>query len=99
MGWDAANSYCNNLSLHGVSGWKMSSRDELVQMYADRNSIGGFKTTVDYTTDCVAMYWSSTAYGGYYYYLNFATGALFYNPNAYNYGTSICRVRPIKEVN
>ena len=53
MTWSAANSYCNNLSLEGMSGWRMPTRDELVQMYAERKSIGYF----------YCKYWSSTSNG------------------------------------
>lgn len=87
MQWNAANSYCNNLSLEGMTGWKMPSRDELVQMYADKSSIGGFVNN---------WYWSSTGngYGGYYN-VDFYSGAIDFNS-----GSSYeLRVRPIRRKN
>ena len=96
MEWSAANSYCNNLSLEGMTGWKMPTRDELVQMYADRMSIGGFYIDSSYTG---SMYWSSTATGNYHYYVRFYSGSVFWDPTDYHYGTTKCRVRPIRRKN
>lgn len=92
MEWSAANSYCNNLSLHGVSGWKMPMRDELVQMYSERTSIGGFKTNYsNYSSE--TLYWSSTSSGNGHYSVKFYNGSIESNANTYT-----CRVRPIKKV-
>ena len=55
MNWSEANSYCNNLTNGGLSGWRMPTRDELVQMYAEMNSIGGFFYSF------YGGYWSSTS--------------------------------------
>ncbi len=33
MQWSMANSYCNNFSLYGISGWRMPTIEELTQMY------------------------------------------------------------------
>ena len=84
--WDAANSYCNSLTLEGLSGWKMPTRDELVQMYADRNSIGGFNTSFGY-------YWSATSCNGGHYTVNFGN---YGNIDCYS---DTNRVRPIKRKN
>lgn len=96
MEWSAANSYCNNLSLEGMTGWKMPTRDELVQMYADRMSIGGFYIDSSYTG---SMYWSSTATGNYHYYVRFYSGSVYWDPTNNYYGTTVCRVRPIRRKN
>ena len=91
MDWSSANSYCNSLTLEGLSGWKMPSRDELVQMYAEHSSIGGFSTSV------YSWYWSSTSgsSNGYYYVLDMYDGEV-QNCNGNN---NTCRVRPIKRKN
>ncbi len=91
MNWSAANSYCNSLTLEGLSGWKMPSRDELVQMYAEHSSIGGFSTSA------YAWYWSSTSgsSNGYYYVLDMFDGEV----QNWNGNNNTCRVRPIKRKN
>ena len=104
MEWSAANSYCNNLSLEGMTGWKMPTRDELVQMYADRNSIGGFSTAFGGTGDnsngyFYSAYWSSTtSTSSYHYYVTFSNGTVCNPPDTY-YGYNRARVRPIRRKN
>lgn len=44
-------SYCEELSLYGFSDWKLPNKEELEQMYINKNYIGGFLDKV---------YWSST---------------------------------------
>ena len=51
MTWSNANSYCNNLTINGISGWRLPNADELMRMYVVSSSIGGFST---------GHYWSST---------------------------------------
>ena len=51
MTWSNANSYCNNLTINGFSGWRLPNADELMGMHAVSSSIGGFST---------GHYWSST---------------------------------------
>lgn len=84
MNWNAANSYCNNLSLEGMSGWRMPTRDELVQMYAEMNSIEGFSSY---------SYWSSTgSTNGHYVVSFYNNGNIYDEPNS-----ARSRVRPIKK--
>lgn len=85
MDWTNANDYCNNFSIYGVNDWRMPTRDELVQMYANRNEIGGFHTS----SPSNSVYWSKTTSTlGYYYSVNFFTGSI----NSTDY---MARVRPI----
>lgn len=102
MEWSTANSYCNNLTLEGLSGWKLPTKDELVQMYAERNSIGGFLTYPSSWDP--PIYWSSTvASGSYHYYVFFSTGLVWYwhGNSSYYYEDDYdeCRVRPIRRKN
>jgi hypothetical protein len=103
MAWDAANSYCNNLSLEGMTGWKMPTRDELVQMYADRNSIGGFDTESGIFSNCYySGYWSSTVSNStyqYHYFVWFYNGSVCDNSHVTYPSQCIARVRPIKRKN
>ena len=56
MAWGNADSYCTNLTFV-FTGWRLPTKEELIQMYADRESIGGFAN---------ANYWSGTVRpGGY----------------------------------
>ena len=102
MEWSAANSYCNNLSLEGMTGWKMPTRDELVQMYADRNTIGGFQTNGTNSPQNTS-YWSSSIISGHYYYVYFAGGTVAWygnDPFYINYSMQTHhRVRPIRKKN
>lgn len=85
MYWSDANDYCNNYSAYGVNNWRLPTKEELIQMYADRNEIGGFDCT--YT----GKYWSSTATSSgssYHYYVNFSSGSV-------NQGSGISKVRPV----
>lgn len=43
--------YCDQLDLNGYTDWFLPTLDELLEMYTYRNLIGGFTTT---------LYWSST---------------------------------------
>ena len=92
MTWSAANSYCDNLSLEGMTGWKMPTRDELVQMYAERYSIGGF-LNAGYSTSN-NYYWSSTtSSSGHHYSVWFYNGAIYSDSDS----GEANRVRPIKK--
>ena len=52
---DIAARICDDLVLNGFSDWFLPSKNELNQMYLQKNIIGGF------FNNC--MYWSSTEYG------------------------------------
>ncbi len=81
LNWDDAYDYCYYLTLYGYSDWKLPSIGELLQMYNDRVSIGGFVS---------GFYWSTNVnnYGAheYVYFVNGTTG--FSNGNLY--------VRPVR---
>ena len=86
-------SYCNNLSLYGISGWKLPTKYELIQMCNDATNIGGF---CEGNYEC--RYWSSTkshTYNNvsYYYRVWFPSGIVDYD-EATPYATN--RVRPIR---
>ena len=82
MVWSDANAYCNSYSIYGVTNWRLPTKEELIQMYADRNEIGGF--------DCTntGKYWSSTAGSSYHYHVNFSSGSVYNN-------SATCKVRPV----
>ena len=48
ISWEAANSYCENLTLYGYNDWRMPTIDELETMYRLRESIKGFATDYQY---------------------------------------------------
>lgn len=92
MYWSDADTYCSNLTILGMSGWRLPTTDELVAMYADRYSIGGFSNKV--------FWWSGTYAGndyGYpwYYYVSFNNGSINSHPGqGWRHG-----VRPIRRKN
>ena len=74
---------CDDLVLNGYSDWFLPSRDELEQMYIQRNVIGGF---------LFAPYWSSTEdTDNYAWNQNFTNGGTYYNGK-----TTIYWVRAIR---
>ena len=100
MNWSNAYSYCQNFSLYGYTGWSLPTKEQLTQMYADRDNIGGFFTNCNshYNNDCQnCSYWSSTIFNdqSYHYYFCFGDG---YIGNSYNdnYNNNSHRVRPIR---
>lgn len=53
---DTAAALCFNLELEGYDDWFLPSKDELNQLYLQKDLVGGF------ATDATAPYWSSTEY-------------------------------------
>lgn len=97
MLWNDANSYCNNLTVYGLSGWRLPTKDELVQMYSERSSIGGFHTG---SWNNVSFYWSSTSSpNNYYYYVRFSNGVVGYYMPGYMNQYNEARARPIRRKN
>lgn len=100
MNWSNANSYCNNLSIYGLSGWRLPTKEELVQMYVERNSIGGFGYSQYYDW---GLYWSKTYYGQVNNYGEIHDAyysVRFYNGNiGYSWEENCLSVRPIRRVN
>lgn len=89
MNWENANSYCNNLTLYGLSDWRLPTKDELLKMYVEQNSIGGFDNTYHY------YYWSNTnCDNDSYNIVDFSNGSTNCRPNNYSYS-----LRPIRQVN
>ena len=60
IGYNAAESYCNNLTLYGYSDWRMPTIEELEMMYLNRFSIGGF---VEGNGNYEWMLYHSSTYG------------------------------------
>lgn len=90
LSWGDANSYCNSLTLYGISGWRLPTKEELLQMYVEKDNIGDF----DDSYAGWPYYWSSTEVGsGSHYVVNFRYGSV--SPRSDNdiYNTN---VRPIR---
>ena len=49
--WQQAIDYCNNLDFDGCDDWYLPSKDELHELYLNKNQIGDFSSV---------YYWSST---------------------------------------
>lgn len=93
LSWEDANSYCINLTFYGYTDWRLPTKEELLQMYNDRENIGDFVT--NYYDD--PIYWSETYWGengsySYYYYVSFYNGVVS-NDASGNYH----RIRPIRQ--
>lgn len=84
--WSDANNYCENLTLYGYSDWKLPTKEELLQMYNDRESIGGFSPD---------FYWSCTQFNSNSYMaVSFQSGVV----NSFSLGYDL-HVRPIRQEN
>ncbi len=85
--WSDANTYCNNLTLYGFTDWRLPTKDELLQMYYDRNTIKVFHS--------YNVFWSSSKceeyFGDYYYLVDFYDGSLLFIESKYMH--DICPIR------
>lgn len=82
-----AEAYCHSLSQYGFSDWRLPTRSELAQMYADKESIGGFQDKVYWSS----TYSSTTQNVDLYYVIHFLNG----NELEANPGSKL-RVRPVR---
>lgn len=90
MEWSDANSYCNNLTIFGVTGWRLPTKDELLKMFEERNQLGGFIT--QHSPNTSSYYWSSSGINyNCYYVVDFSDGQV-----EDFIGSVDVRVRPIK---
>jgi len=74
--WYDAVDMCNNYTLAGLTDWRLPSKDELITMYNNKNSIGGFQD---------GEYWSSTEHStNYAYAVHFSYGDVdsYYKTNS-----------------
>ncbi|MCM1031190.1 MAG: DUF1566 domain-containing protein [Oscillibacter sp.] len=79
--WTSMNAMCRNSSLGGYTDWRLPTKEELMTLYTNRNTIGGFTTVSSSSNVC---YWSSDLgsvhnYCSYYYCINFSSGYLNYD--------------------
>lgn len=82
----SAYSYCEGLTLYGFSDWRIPTQAELMAMYTQRASIGGFSNV---------NYWSSTqSTGGKCFYIDFSSGE-----TDYTWGGGEMHVRPVRVCN
>ncbi len=72
--WGTADSKCKNSTLGGYTDWRLPTREELMTLYLNRNTIGGFKTSSSKGYH-YHYYWSSERSGNNsYYYIKFSNG-------------------------
>ena len=109
ISWSAANSYCENLTCWGYTDWRLPTIDELLTMYQQRETIGGF---VDYyyngSWSYNPVYHSSTiGFDECHYYVNFSSGQYNWDRDiewsgywpGYLQGYTVCmnaHVRPVR---
>lgn len=60
MTWVKAKKYIEN----SLPDWRMPTKEELLQMYENKDKIGGFYTKGEGGSDFPDWYWSSTEYRG-----------------------------------
>ena len=85
MTWSSADSYCNALTINGLSGWRLPNANELMNMYVASNSIGGFSS---------GHYWSCTVCDD-----GHSTVSMSYGTTGCYSDDYTHRVRPIRPVN
>lgn len=88
--WKSVNSMCENSTHADYTDWRLPTKEELMTLYTNRNTIGNFWT--DY-------YWSSSyagrgGSGDLYYYVYFSTGTL-----SSNYISNRYRARCVRTLN
>lgn len=75
--WDSVKTMCESSIVGGHADWRLPTKEELMTLYTNRNSIGGFYTKSDYGLS--ATYWSASSASSYdYYYIKFWNGELSY---------------------
>lgn len=107
ISWQAANSYCDNMTAYGHSDWRMPTVEELEMMWANRISIGGFydyHEETDEYYETYSYYHSSTVYSSQHYRIKWDDGSRdthdyesgVYCYSTYNPDCHFCHVRPIR---
>lgn len=91
--WDSVNTMCESSIVGGYTDWRLPTKEELMTLYTNRNSIGGFYTKSDYGLS--ATYWSGASVSSYdYYYIKFWNGELSYSGK-----TSTRSARCVRSIN
>lgn len=93
MSWNNANDYCGALTYCNMSDWRLPTKEELRQMYAERASIGGFYFGNYWSSDRTDDYYTGYGYYHDYYYLSFGSGEVYNTAGANRMG-----VRPIRRM-
>jgi hypothetical protein len=75
INWANARSYCENYSVGGVRGWRMSTQDELAALYASGAHKGNIKLTGGWV-------WASETRGSDAASFDFDTGKRFWAPQS-----------------
>jgi YD repeat-containing protein len=86
--WEQALTYCENLTLGGLSDWRLPNRNEL-QTLVDYSRYNPAIDTTFFSDTVASVFWSSTTYAGstgYAWYVDFYGGGVgSYNKSYYNY--------------
>jgi hypothetical protein len=75
--WTNANAFCASHSVNGLTGWRLPTKDELVNLYNSgaMNGVSGW---------ALGITWSSTAYApGYHYYVDLYDGNVIWDYDWY----------------